>query len=157
MDRNPPEMHGKSGTPRYRVQPAIRWLRDVRGSNGRRGVDSAVIATLLAVAFAAGAVLAFDGLTRPDRVDGPRSRWARPERMAAFLRQAGVEGVSARDFMLVSASAGLLCGVVVQVALGWILVSLATATAGTLLPLAYLAPRRQRRRELTQLALVDLA
>jgi tight adherence protein B len=77
--------------------------------------------------------------------------------MNAFLRQAGVDGVSAREFLLVSVAAGLLLAFAAQVVLGWPLVSLATAAIGALIPLAYLLPRRERRRDLVQLALVDLA
>ncbi len=116
-----------------------------------------MIATVLALTFAAGAVLIFDGLTRPEQVSGADSRWGRLERMAAFLRQSGVEGVSVRDFLLLCAAAGVLLAIAVQITLGWVLVSVATAAVGTVLPLAYLAPRRERRRELIQLGLVDLA
>jgi tight adherence protein B len=115
-----------------------------------------MIIALFAAAFAAGAVLVFDGLTRKGTTPRP-TRWGRLERTTAFLRQAGVEGVSARDFILACAAAGLTLGIAVQLLTGWALVSVAAACVGAVIPLAYLAPRRQRRRALVQVALVDLA
>ena len=116
-----------------------------------------MITLLLALMFAAGAVLVYDGLSRSDSPSQRHRSWGRLERMDAFLRQAGVDGVGARHFLLVSAAAGLLLGLAVQVALGWPLFSLATAAIGALIPVSYLLPRRERRRDLIQLALVDLA
>jgi len=116
-----------------------------------------MIAVLCAAAFAAAAVLVYDGLTRPNVAKSGGNRWGRLERTNAFLRQAGIEGVSARDFLIACAAAGLTLGVVVQLVMGWALVSVAAACVGTAVPLAYLAPRRERRRDLIQAALVDLA
>ena len=116
-----------------------------------------MISLLLSLMFAAGAVLVYDGLSRPDSPTQRRRSWGRLERVDAFLRQAGVDGVAPRDFLIVSAAAGLLLGLAVQVALGWPLVSFATAAVGALVPVAYLLPRQERRRDRIQSALVDLA
>src|SRR5687768_16218313 len=107
-----------------------------------------MIAVLFAAVFAAGAFLVYDGLTRPEQGSRVGSRWGRLDRATAFLRQAGVEGVSARDFLLACGAAGLAIGVVAQLLLGWVLVSVAAAFIGAVVPLAYLARRRERRRDL---------
>jgi tight adherence protein B len=116
-----------------------------------------MITVLFAAVFAAGAFLIYDGLTRPEQEGQIGARWGRLERATAFLRQAGVEGVSARDFLLACGAAGLAVGVVAQLVLGWVLVSVAVASIGAVVPLGYLARRRERRRDLIQLALVELA
>ncbi len=116
-----------------------------------------MIGLLLSLMFAAGAVLVYDGLSRPDSPAQHRRSWGRLARVDAFLRQAGVDGVAPRDFLILSAAAGLLLGLAVQVGLGWPLVSLATAAVGALIPVAYLLPRQERRRNRIQSALVDVA
>ena len=77
--------------------------------------------------------------------------------MDAFLRQAGVDGVGARDFLTCVSRGGPAPWPCRAGRIGWPLVSLATVAIGALMPLAYLMPRRERRRDLVQLALVDLA
>jgi tight adherence protein B len=117
-----------------------------------------VIPFLLAIVFTFGVVVAYDGLTRSD---GPapreRRKWRRVDQAEAFLRQAGVEGVRVRDFFVACAAAGIFLGLVAQFVLGWPLVSLVAAELGSVVPLAYLTPRRERRRGQVQVALVDLA
>ena len=117
-----------------------------------------MIPFLLAIVFTVGVVVAYDGLTRSD---GPapreRRKWRRVDQAEAFLRQAGVEGVRVRDFLVVCAAAGIFLGLAAQFVLGWPLVSLVAAALGSVVPLAYLAPRRERRRAQVQVALVDLA
>jgi tight adherence protein B len=117
-----------------------------------------VIPFLLAIVFTVGVLVAYDGLTRSDG-HAPRARrkWRRVDQAEAFLRQAGVEGVRVRDFLVVCAAAGIFLGLVAQFVLGWPLVSLVAAALGSVVPLAYLAPRRERRRSQVQVALVDLA
>jgi len=117
-----------------------------------------VIPFLLAIVFTVGVVVAYDGLTRSDgQAPRERRKWRRVDQAEAFLRQAGVEGVRVRDFLVVCAAAGIFLGLVAQFVLGWPLVSLVAAALGSVVPLAYLAPRRERRRGEVQVALVDLA
>jgi len=117
-----------------------------------------VIPFLLAIVFTVGVVVAHDGLTRSDgHAPRERRKWRRVDQAEAFLRQAGVEGVRVRDFLVVCAAAGIFLGLVAQFVLGWPLVSLVAAALGSVVPLAYLAPRRERRRGQVQVALVDLA
>ena len=115
-------------------------------------------ALLLAIIFAAGCALVYDGLTRPS--SGPAGavrRRGRIERAEEFLRRAGLDGVTVRDFALVSLLVGLAFGVLAQLLLGWPAVSLAAAGLGLLGPLAYFTPRQERRRAAIQVALVEAA
>ena len=115
-------------------------------------------ALLLAVIFAAGCALVYDGLTRPAaRPAGVVRRRGRIERAQEFLRRAGLDGVTVRDFALVSLLVGLAFGVLAQLLLGWPAVSLAAAGLGLLGPLAYFTPRQERRRAAIQVALVEAA
>jgi tight adherence protein B len=86
----------------------------------------------------------------------------KPERRASvfrrvedFLREAGVEQVSTRDFLLLSAASGLIVGVVSQLALGWPVVSLAMSVVGLALPAWYFRNRADRRKAVLQAALAD--
>jgi tight adherence protein B len=117
-----------------------------------------VSAFLLAVIFAGGCALVYDGLTRPS--GGPAGtvrRRGRIERAQEFLRRAGLDGVTVRDFALVSLLVGLAFGVLAQLLLGWPAVSLVAAALGLLGPLAYFTPRQERRRAAIQVALVEAA
>src|SRR5207248_4455333 len=71
------------------------------------------------------------------------------------LRHAGLEGVSVRSFILTSIASGLLAAVAAQVILGWPAVTIAAAALGTLAPLSYFGPRRERRRAAMQVGLVE--
>lgn len=76
-------------------------------------------------------------------------------RLDAFLAEAGVEGVSTRDFLLLSAGAGAALAVVVQLALGWPVVTAAAFLVGLALPVWYFRQRREARRDVIQAALAD--
>ncbi len=76
-------------------------------------------------------------------------------RLDAFLAEAGVEGVSTRDFLLLSAGAGAALAVVVQLALGWPVVTVAAFLVGLALPVWYFRQRREARRDVIQAALAD--
>jgi tight adherence protein B len=78
-----------------------------------------------------------------------------PERLQEFLRQAGVEGVGSRDFLLLSAASGAATGVVAQMGLGWPVVTLAAFLVGLALPAWYFRQRREARRAVLQAALAD--
>ena len=108
---------------------------------------------LLALMLGAGAYLLYDSLTRPPRV---RST-VRPRlgRIRALLDEAGVRDLSARDFVLFSIASGVVAGAVMQVVLGWALVSVLSAALGLSVPFVYVSQRAERRRAVTQTALVD--
>jgi tight adherence protein B len=76
-------------------------------------------------------------------------------RLDAFLEEAGVEGVSTRDFLLLSAGAGAALGAAVQLALGWPVVTAAALLVGLALPVWYFRQRRESRRDVIQAALAD--
>jgi tight adherence protein B len=110
---------------------------------------------LLAILFAAGIALVYDGATRPavPTLSERRGRWT--DNAEAFLRRAGLEGVSVREFALISAGAGVATGLVAQLVLGWLVLSIAVGGLGLVAPLAYFAPRQERRRAAVQVALVE--
>jgi tight adherence protein B len=112
---------------------------------------------LCAALFAGGVGLIYDGLVlRQSGSDTPVRRarpWTAP--LHEFLGHAGLEGVTVRGFVLVSAASGLASGLAAQVALGWPALSIAAGVLGALAPLGYYAPRRDRRRAAIQVALVE--
>ena len=106
--------------------------------------------------FAGGVALVFDGLTRraaPVVSSATGRAWR--GRAQEFLRHAGLDDVSVRDFVLVSVASGLLAGFAAQVVLGWPAVSAAAGALGLLGPLGYYGPRRDRRQAAIQVALVE--
>jgi Flp pilus assembly protein TadB len=60
-----------------------------------------------------------------------------------------------RSFVLASISGGVVAAVAAQVLLGWPAISVAAGVLGTLAPLSYFGPRRERRRAAMQVALVE--
>ena len=76
-------------------------------------------------------------------------------RMEEFLRQAGVQGVGTREFLLLSAAAGAAVAGAAQLALGWPVVSAAAFAVGLALPAWYFRQRAERRRAAVQAALAD--
>jgi len=76
-------------------------------------------------------------------------------RLDAFLEEAGVEGVSTRDFLLLSVGAGAALAVTVQLALGWPVVTAAAFLIGLVLPVWYFRQRREARRDVIQAALAE--
>lgn len=111
---------------------------------------------ILAVVFAGGIALVYDGLTGsalrpPQAVAG--GTWHQSAQ--DFLRHAGVDGVSVRAFALTLIASGLLAGLTAQVLLGWPAVSVGVATLGALGPIAYYGPRHERRRAAIQAGLVE--
>ncbi len=111
-----------------------------------------MIPLLLSVAFGGGIYLLYDGLTRPR----PAARTAgRFHRVEEFLSQAGLHEVRPRDFVVFSVGTGLAGGLVAQLFLGWIVVSLLVVGLGLIGPLLYYRHRRDRRRGLLQDALIE--
>jgi len=111
-----------------------------------------VIPLLLSLGFGVGIYLLYDGLTnaRPLHLRPRRFR-----RVEDFLAQAGLHEVRPRDFVVFSAGTALVGGVVAQLLLGWIVVSLLVTALGLIGPLLYYLHRRDRRRGAMQDALVD--
>jgi tight adherence protein B len=96
--------------------------------------------------------LLYDGLTRPalPRSDSPRFR-----RVEEFLAQAGLHDVRPREFALFSIGISFLAGLIAQLLLGWIVVSLLATGLGLVGPLLYYLHRRDRRRAAMQDALIE--
>ena len=115
-----------------------------------------MILLVFAGLFASGIALAFDGLTapasRPSAFAGRRTWLSSAE---DSLRHSGLDGVSVRSFVLTSFASGLVAAIAAQVILGWPAVTVAAAALGTLAPLSYFGPRRERRRAAMQVALVE--
>ena len=111
-----------------------------------------MIPLLLSVAFGGGVYLLYDGLTRPRRAVRSTPRFRRVE---DFLSQAGLHEVRPRDFVVFSVGTALASGLVAQLFLGWIVVSLLIVGLGLVGPLLYYRHRRDRRRGLLQDALIE--
>ena len=115
-----------------------------------------MILLVFAGLFAGGIALAFDGLTAPPwRPSALPSRRTWVSSAEDSLRHAGLEGVSVRSFVMTSIASGLVAAIAAQVVLGWPAVSVAAAALGTLAPLSYFGPRRERRRAAMQVGLVE--
>ncbi len=114
---------------------------------------SSVLPLVLSVFFGAGVFLVYDTLTRPaihrqpERTTSTRAR--------EFLVRAGLYDVTPRTFVLFSLGAGTLAGIIAQYFLGWPLVTVLAATAGTTAPFLYYAERHDRRRAAVQTAMSD--
>lgn len=118
-----------------------------------------VLGLALALAFSGGALLVYDGLTRPapTRAPQPPARLLAAEaRLRVFLRAAGLE-LPVRTFVLYSLGCGLGCAVLSQQVLGWPVTTLLAFGSGTLLLGIVYAPRAARRRAAERAALPELA
>lgn len=111
-----------------------------------------VLPWVLSGAFGLGVYLLFEALTNPHPPAAERRRWRGVEE---FLVRAGLRDVTPRDFVVFSLGSGLVCGVLVQLVLGWGLVSVLAAGLGLVAPLAYYVQRHDRRRAAVQSALVE--
>jgi len=111
---------------------------------------------VLSLTLALGVLLIYLSLTsRPAETPKEEERPWRAARLEEFLRQAGVEGVGTRDFLLLSAGAGAAAAGAAQLALGWPVVSGAAFLVGLALPAWYFRQRAERRRAAVQAALAD--
>src|SRR5688572_17131426 len=107
-------------------------------------MERPLITLLLALSFGAGLGLLYGGL-----VD-PRPPRPGPGPVARLLARAGLADVSPREFVLVSALAGLAAVVAAQVALGWTAVSVLAGVLGTAVPLGYYLRRQEAGRARVQ-------
>ena len=110
-----------------------------------------MIPVLLSVGFGAAVYLLYEGLTNPRPARGDASRLRGLEE---FLTRAGL-AVTPRDFLLFSLGSGLAVGLLVQLFLGWGVVSVVAAGLGAAAPAAYYLHRHDRRRAAVQAALVE--
>jgi Flp pilus assembly protein TadB len=118
-----------------------------------------IFGLVLALGFAGGALLVYDGLTRPRRGSPsrrPRVIEATEERLRVFLRAAGLE-MPVRTFVLYSLGCGFGSAVLAQELLGWPVTSVLALGIGTVLLAALYAPRAARRRAAEQAALPEFA
>jgi Flp pilus assembly protein TadB len=120
---------------------------------------SGIVGVALALAFASGALLVYDGLTRPRETRSaqrPRPIAAADARLRSFLRAAGLE-MAARTFALYSLGCGAVCAVAAQEFLGWPVMTILALGSGTGLLAALYAPRAARRRAAERAALPEFA
>jgi Flp pilus assembly protein TadB len=118
-----------------------------------------ILGLVLALGFSAGALLVYDGLTRPAPGRAPRKPTrllAVETRLRVFLRAAGLE-LPVRTFALYSLGCGVGCAIVAQQLLGWPVITLLAFGVGTLLLGLLYAPRAARRRAAERAALPELA
>jgi tight adherence protein B len=111
-----------------------------------------VIPLALSLAIAGGVYLTFEGLVRPrERLRVPVHFHALRE----FLVRAGLHDVTPRDFVVFSIASGGVAAVLVQLFLGWGVVSGLAGGLGLLAPYAYYVRRHDQRRSAIQDALVE--
>lgn len=108
---------------------------------------------LLALTFGLGVWLVYDGLARPERAKTPEQ--IHVHRLADALVRAGVRGVGPREFVLFSLGAGVLCGGIAQLALGWPAIGILAGALGLAAPAVYYTGRHARRRAAAQVALAE--
>lgn len=111
-----------------------------------------LIPLVLSLALAGGVYLTYDGFAHPRRAAAPA---VRAQIAREFLVRAGLHDLTLRDFVLFSLVSGIVAGVVVQLALGWVAVSGLAGVVGLLGPYAYYVRRHDRRRRAVQDALVE--
>lgn len=110
---------------------------------------------VLSLMLGLGLLLIYLSATSRPGETGKEEQASMAARLEEFLRQAGVEGVGTRDFLLLSTGAGAAAAAAVQVALGWPVVSAAAFLVGLALPAWYFRQRAERRRAAVQAALAD--
>jgi tight adherence protein B len=111
-----------------------------------------VIPLLLSISLAGGVYLTYEGFARPRR---PGSPAAHAQAAREFLIRAGLHEVTLRDFVVFSLLSGVVTGVVAELALGWIALSVLAGVVGLLGPYAYYLRRHDLRRRAVQDALVE--
>ncbi len=110
---------------------------------------------VLSLTLAAGLLLVFLSLTSGGKPKEGAPRELLGTRLDEFARQAGVEGISTREFLLLSAAAGGAVAFGAQLALGWPVVSAAAFLIGVAMPAWYFRQRREARRTVLQAALAE--
>src|SRR5947209_5170522 len=111
-----------------------------------------MVPLLLSVGFGSSIYLLYEGLTNPRP---PQEQNRRFRRVEDFLTQAGLLEVRPRDFVVFSLATGIVGGMIAQLVLGWIVVSLLVTGLGLVAPLLYYRHLRDRRRGAMQDGLVD--
>lgn len=118
-----------------------------------------IVGLALALAFASGALLVYDGLTRPRQGASPRAPRLielAEDRLRVFLRAAGLE-MPVRTFVLYSLGIGLGGAGLAQQLLGWPVTTVLAFGVGAVLLVALYAPRAARRRAAERNALPEFA
>jgi tight adherence protein B len=113
----------------------------------------------LALAFAVGALLVYDGLTRPQTsttIHRPARLSRLGDQVRVFLRAAGVE-LPVRTFVGASLLVGLAWATVAQAWLGWPVTTAAAFVSGAGMLAVLYSPRAARRRASERAALPELA
>jgi tight adherence protein B len=113
------------------------------------------VALVLSLTLGLGVLLIYLSATAPRESEAGPPGEGLAERLQEFLRQAGVEGVRTRDFLLLSAASGGATAAVAQMGLGWPVVTLSAFLVGLALPAWYFRQRREARRAVLQAALAD--
>ncbi len=108
---------------------------------------------ILSLTFSVGLLLVF--LSATTRWAPVRDGQRKPSFFRAFLDRNGARQVGARDFVLASTAGGVLLAFATQLALGWLMVSVATFFVGLALPGWYLTNRHQREGTAIQAALAE--
>lgn len=113
------------------------------------------MALVLSLALAAGILLIYLSITsgRREPEDASR-RESLTERIEEFIRRAGL-GISASDFILLSAATGAVVAVTAQLMLGWPVVTAVAFLIGLALPSWYVRQREEARRSTLQSALAE--
>ncbi len=111
-----------------------------------------MLPALLSLSLALGAYLFYDGLTRPRPL--LPSRW-RLARLEPWLRQTGAPWLTPRVFLMLSAGVALSVGVVLQLRLGWLVLTLSCAGLGALAPTIWVQAAQERREAALEGALVE--
>jgi tight adherence protein B len=110
---------------------------------------------VLSLALAAGTLLIYlsvtSGRREPEDAARPESL---KERIKEFIRRAGL-GISASDFLLLSAGTGAVIAVTAQLMLGWPVVTAVAFLIGLALPSWYVRQREEARRSTLQSALAE--
>ncbi|MDO8612096.1 MAG: type II secretion system F family protein, partial [Dehalococcoidia bacterium] len=110
---------------------------------------------VLSLMLAVGVLLVYLSATSGAKAAKGPPRESLADRLGEFMGQAGVEGVSTRDFLLLSVGAGAATAVVAQLAMGWPVVTAAAFLIGLALPAWYFRQRREGRRAVLQAGLAD--
>lgn len=110
---------------------------------------------VLSLTLAAGVLLIYLSVTAGRRAPEPAThRESLAERIEEFVRRAGL-GISASDFLLLSAGSGLVVAVAAQLMLGWPVVTVVAFLIGLALPSWYVRQREEARRSTLQSALAE--
>lgn len=114
---------------------------------------SSVFPLALSIVFGIGVYVLYDGLTRAPTTHPSERGWS--IRAREFLVHAGLYDVSPQQFLVFAAVAGLVTGIVVQLFLGWPLLTLLGVCLGAAAPVVYYTERHDRRRAALQESMAE--